>query len=81
MVCRVRGCKYLEWEREIKVLLERWERDRRERRKDGREDGRKDARAVRDHVSPRVRKRRDSGGATRTPSHRIWLTEISFDGT
>src|SRR5271170_6699576 len=31
----MRRCKYLEWERERKVLLERWERDRRDRREDG----------------------------------------------
>src|SRR5450755_2951830 len=28
----MRGCKYLEWERERKVLLERWERDQRDKR-------------------------------------------------
>ena len=31
----MRGCKYLEWDGERKVLLERWERDRRDRREDG----------------------------------------------
>ena len=36
------GCKYLERERERKVLLERWERDRRDRREDGLDDGLED---------------------------------------
>jgi hypothetical protein len=35
----MRGCEYLEWERERKVLLERWERNRRDRREGGRKMG------------------------------------------
>ena len=35
----MRGCKYLEWDGERKVLLERWERDRRDREKMGEKMG------------------------------------------